>query len=48
MRSSAPPRSCWTRAQANDKIKWLLNSEVTDVLGDGAVSGVKLQDTRHR
>ncbi|GGP38497.1 thioredoxin-disulfide reductase [Saccharothrix coeruleofusca] len=34
------------RAQANDKIKWLLNAEVVEVLGDGAVSGLKVRDTR--
>jgi thioredoxin reductase (NADPH) len=33
------------RARANDKIKWQLNSQVTEVLGDGKVSGVKLVDT---
>ncbi|MBW4719459.1 thioredoxin-disulfide reductase [Saccharothrix obliqua] len=34
------------RARANEKIKWLLNSEVTEVVGDGTVSGLKVRDTR--
>jgi thioredoxin reductase (NADPH) len=34
------------RAKNNDKIKWQLNSQVTDVLGDGTVTGVKLKDTQ--
>ncbi|ATE57881.1 MULTISPECIES: thioredoxin-disulfide reductase [Actinosynnema] len=35
------------RARANEKIKWLLNSEVTEVVGTGgAVSGLKVRDTR--
>ncbi|MGH3467604.1 MAG: thioredoxin-disulfide reductase [Thermocrispum sp.] len=34
-----------TRAQDNEKIKWKLNSEVAEVLGDGKVSGVRLKDT---
>ena len=33
------------RARANDKIKWKLNSEITGVLGDGKVEGLKLKDT---
>ena len=33
------------RARANDKIKWRTNAQVTEVLGDGKVSGVKLVDT---
>ncbi|GAA2665946.1 MULTISPECIES: thioredoxin-disulfide reductase [Actinosynnema] len=34
------------RARANEKIKWLLNSEVTEVVGTGgAVSGLKIRDT---
>ncbi|PRY45875.1 thioredoxin-disulfide reductase [Umezawaea tangerina] len=33
------------RARANDKIKWLLNTEVLEVLGEGTVSGVKVADT---
>ncbi len=33
------------RARANEKIKWRLNSQVTEVLGDGKVSGLKLRDT---
>ncbi|WP_329788412.1 thioredoxin-disulfide reductase [Lentzea sp. DG1S-22] len=34
------------RARANDKIKWQLNTQVTDVLGDGTVSSIKVKDTR--
>ncbi|MEU5690609.1 thioredoxin-disulfide reductase [Actinosynnema sp. NPDC020468] len=35
------------RARANEKIKWLLNAEAVEVVGtDGAVSGVKVRDTR--
>ncbi|WP_433266872.1 thioredoxin-disulfide reductase [Actinosynnema sp. CS-041913] len=34
------------RARANEKIKWLLNAEVTEVVGEGTVSGVKTRDTR--
>ncbi len=34
------------RARANDKIRWQLNSEVLEVLGDGKVGGLKLRDTR--
>ena len=33
------------RARANDKIKWLLNTEVLEVLGEGTVSGVKVAST---
>lgn len=33
------------RARANEKIKWKLNSQVSEVLGDGTVKGVKLTDT---
>ncbi len=33
------------RARANDKIKWQLNSKVTEVLGDGKVSSLRLEDT---
>jgi thioredoxin reductase (NADPH) len=34
------------RARANEKIRWQLNSEVTEVLGEGGkVAGVKLRDT---
>jgi thioredoxin reductase (NADPH) len=33
------------RAKANEKIRWQLNSEVLEVLGDKTVSGVKLRDT---
>lgn len=33
------------RARANDKIKWQLNSQVTEVIGDGKVQGVRLKDT---
>ncbi|PSL55328.1 thioredoxin reductase (NADPH) [Saccharothrix carnea] len=36
------------RARTNEKIKWLLNAEVVEVLGQdaGTVSGVKTRDTR--
>ncbi|MEU4741357.1 thioredoxin-disulfide reductase [Actinosynnema sp. NPDC023658] len=34
------------RARGNEKIKWLLNAEVVEVLGDTAVTGVKTRDTR--
>ncbi|GAA3460524.1 thioredoxin-disulfide reductase [Saccharothrix longispora] len=34
------------RARSNEKIKWLLNAEVVEVLGEGSVSGVKTRDTR--
>ncbi|XVS64470.1 thioredoxin-disulfide reductase [Actinosynnema sp. CA-299493] len=36
------------RARTNEKIKWLLNAEVVEVLGQaaGSVSGVKTRDTR--
>lgn len=34
------------RARGNEKIKWLLNAEVVEVLGSGSVSGVKTRDTR--
>jgi thioredoxin reductase (NADPH) len=36
------------RARSNEKIKWLLNAEVVEVLGQaaGSVSGVKTRDTR--
>jgi thioredoxin reductase (NADPH) len=33
------------RARANEKIRWLLNTEVTEVLGDGTVSGLATRDT---
>jgi thioredoxin reductase (NADPH) len=33
------------RARANPKIKWQLNSEITEVVGDGKVQGLKLKDT---
>jgi thioredoxin reductase (NADPH) len=33
------------RARANEKIRWQLNSQVTEVLGDGKVEGVRLRDT---
>ncbi len=32
------------RARANDKIKWKLNAEITGVLGDGKVEGLRLKD----
>ncbi|MEV6716484.1 thioredoxin-disulfide reductase [Lentzea sp. NPDC051208] len=34
------------RARANEKIKWQLNTQVTDVLGDGTVSSIKIKDTQ--
>ncbi len=34
------------RARANEKIKWLTNTAVTEVLGDGTVTGLRLRDTR--
>ncbi|WP_338596771.1 thioredoxin-disulfide reductase [Saccharopolyspora sp. SCSIO 74807] len=33
------------RARANEKIKWRTNAVVTEVVGDNAVTGLKLQDT---
>jgi thioredoxin reductase (NADPH) len=33
------------RAQANEKIRWRLNSELVEVLGDKTVTGVTLRDT---
>jgi thioredoxin reductase (NADPH) len=33
------------RARTNDKIKWLLNTAVTEVLGDTSVTGLKVRDT---
>lgn len=33
------------RARANPKIRWRLNARVTEVLGDGKVSGLRLEDT---
>ncbi|GAA2821979.1 thioredoxin-disulfide reductase [Saccharopolyspora taberi] len=33
------------RARANEKIKWITNAKVTEVEGEGKVSGVKLADT---
>jgi thioredoxin reductase (NADPH) len=33
------------RARANEKIRWQLNSVVTEVLGDNSVTGVALRDT---
>ncbi|HEU5473118.1 MAG TPA: thioredoxin-disulfide reductase [Actinophytocola sp.] len=33
------------RAKTNPKIRWQLNSVVTEVLGDGSVSGIALRDT---
>ncbi len=33
------------RARANEKIRWQLDSEVLEVLGEGNVSGVKLRNT---
>ena len=34
------------RAKNDPKIRWLTNAVVTDVLGDGSVSGVRLRDTK--
>ncbi|RSM35759.1 thioredoxin-disulfide reductase [Amycolatopsis balhimycina DSM 5908] len=34
------------RARANEKIKWKLNSQITGVLGDGKVEGLRLKDTQ--
>ncbi|GAB2653943.1 thioredoxin-disulfide reductase [Saccharopolyspora gloriosae] len=33
------------RAKANEKIRWRTNAAVTEVLGDNAVTGLKLHDT---
>ena len=33
------------RARANEKIRWQLDSELLEVLGDGNVSGVRIRDT---
>ncbi|HEX2130428.1 MAG TPA: thioredoxin-disulfide reductase [Actinophytocola sp.] len=33
------------RARANEKIRWQLDSEVLEVLGEGAVKGVRLRNT---
>jgi thioredoxin reductase (NADPH) len=33
------------RARANDKIEWITNAVVDEVLGDGRVTGVRLRDT---
>jgi len=33
------------RAKANEKIRWQLDSEVLEVLGDGSVTGAKLRNT---
>jgi thioredoxin reductase (NADPH) len=34
------------RARANEKIKWLLNAEVVEVLGESTVTGARVRDTR--
>ena len=34
------------RAMANEKIEWVWNAQVTDVLGDETVTGVELTDTQ--
>lgn len=34
------------RAQDDPKIRWRLNAEVVEVLGEGSVSGVRLRDTK--
>ncbi|WP_034267772.1 thioredoxin-disulfide reductase [Haloechinothrix halophila] len=33
------------RARANEKIKWKTNAQVTEVVGDGTVKGLRLADT---
>jgi thioredoxin reductase (NADPH) len=33
------------RAEGNPKIRWVWNSVVTDILGDGSVTGLQLRDT---
>lgn len=33
------------RARANEKIRWRLNAEVVEVLGEGGVTGLRLRDT---
>ncbi|HVK26624.1 MAG TPA: thioredoxin-disulfide reductase [Actinokineospora sp.] len=33
------------RAKANEKIRWQLNTEVLEVLGESSVSGLKIRDT---
>ncbi len=33
------------RAHANEKIKWRTNAQVTEVVGDGTVKGLRLKDT---
>jgi thioredoxin reductase (NADPH) len=35
------------RARANEKIRWELNAEVVEVLGDGKVEGVRLRNTQN-
>ncbi|WP_281689491.1 thioredoxin-disulfide reductase [Pseudonocardia thermophila] len=34
------------RAKNDPKIKWITNAQVAEVIGDGAVSGLRLRDTR--
>ncbi|MEV6642762.1 thioredoxin-disulfide reductase [Amycolatopsis sp. NPDC051371] len=34
------------RARANEKIKWKLNSQITGVVGDGKVEGLRIKDTK--
>ncbi len=34
------------RAQNDPKIRWVTNSDVTEVLGDGSVKGLRLRDTK--
>jgi thioredoxin reductase (NADPH) len=34
------------RAHANDKIEWITNAVVDEVIGDARVTGVRLRDTR--
>ncbi|MEU3272200.1 thioredoxin-disulfide reductase [Saccharomonospora sp. NPDC006951] len=33
------------RARANEKIRWKLNSQISEVLGEGKVAGLRLKDT---
>ena len=44
-RSSAPRRSWSTARASNEKIEFVLNKVVDEVLGDGKVSGVRVGDT---
>src|SRR5207245_10925477 len=35
------------RARANEKIEWITNAVVDELLGDGHVTGVRLRDVTH-